>query len=174
MIQLPFAPLYTERLMLRPPAERDAAAMVDFAMSPRFRHIDTPKARDAAWMHFSAIVGHWVLRGFGLWAVTLKGEDRILGLVGPWYPETWPEHEIGWSVETEAEGRGIAFEAAVAARAHAYRVLGWKTAVSYVAPANARSIRLAERMGAVLEPNAPDDEDDSLTYRHPAPVELGL
>jgi RimJ/RimL family protein N-acetyltransferase len=92
-------------------------------------------------------------------------------MTGPWFPEGWPEQEIGWSLwSAEAEGRGFALEAAQAARGYAYGDLGWPTAVSYIRPENRRSIALAQRLGAVLDPDAatPDDSDD-LVYRHPAP-----
>ena len=68
-----------------------------------------------------------------------------LGLVGLWFPEGWHEPEIGWILFEGAEGRGIAREAAEAARAHAYGTLGWTTAVSVIHPGNARSIALADR-----------------------------
>ena len=50
----------------------------------------------------------------------------------------------------------------------AYGELGWTTLVSYVAPGNHRSIRLAERLGAVVDPDAASPEGyDTLVYRHP-------
>jgi RimJ/RimL family protein N-acetyltransferase len=89
----------------------------------------------------------------------------------------WPEKEIGWSVwAPEAEGKGLAFEAAQAARAWAYGTLGWTTAVSYIDPANARSIALARRLGATRDPEAPLIDgytpENTLVFRHPAPERL--
>ena len=68
-----------------------------------------------------------------------------------------------------AEGKGYAFEAAQAARAHAFDVLGWETAVSYIDPGNARSIELAERLGAVRDPEAAPFHEGDLVFRHSAP-----
>ncbi|MNL85118.1 hypothetical protein D3C87_2133150 [compost metagenome] len=51
---------------------------------------------------------------------------------------------------------------------------GLKTLVSYIAPPNVRSIRLAERLGAVPDVTAErqaGDEDD-LVFRHPAPPRM--
>ncbi|MEY4982233.1 MAG: hypothetical protein RIR62_499, partial [Pseudomonadota bacterium] len=95
-------------------------------------------------------------------------------MTGPWFPETWPEREIGWSVwNPAAEGKGFAFEAAGAARDFAYRALGWTTAVSYVAAGNARSRALALRLGAVVDADAPSiGEPPCLVFRHPAPDSL--
>ena len=73
-----------------------------------------------------------------------------------------------------SEGKGIAYEAAHAARQDAFTRLGWNTAVSYIAPENVRSIKLAERMGAVLDPKAkaPKEDEPCLVYRHPKPEVL--
>jgi RimJ/RimL family protein N-acetyltransferase len=53
-------------------------------------------------------------------------------------------------------------------RAHAFRDLGWTTAVSYIDPDNARSIALAERLGAVRDRGArqPVFDKPCLVYRH--------
>jgi RimJ/RimL family protein N-acetyltransferase len=115
------------------------------------------------------LTGHWVHRGFGMFIFHAKGDAMPLGMAGPWFPEGWPEHEIAWSIwAPAAEGKGLAFEAATAARAYAWNALGWTGAVSYIDPDNARSVRLAERLGAVPDGN-PVPEGESLTYRHPAP-----
>ena len=57
-----------------------------------------------------------------------------------------------------------------------WRVLRWDTVVSYIAEGNERSLRLAERLGARLDPAAaaPSFPDQTvLVYRHPQPAELG-
>jgi RimJ/RimL family protein N-acetyltransferase len=125
-----------------------------------------------AWRGFCHVVGMWALRGFGSFVFAPKAGGAPLGMAGPWHPADWPEREIGWTVRApEAEGKGFAFEAAQAARGYAYDVLGWQTAVSYIAPGNVHSIRLAERLGARLDPAAaaPHPEDGTLVYRHPGP-----
>ena len=116
------------------------------------------------------MIGHWVLRGFGLFIVTERGRDAPLGLVGPWFPATWPEPEIGWSLwSAEAEGRGIALEAVTAARRHVFDVLGWDGAVSYIDPANDRSRVLAQRLGCTRDDSAPRPPSDPgvEVWRHP-------
>lgn len=125
-------------------------------------------ARPQAWRVFGTILGHWQMLGFGLWSVCRRGSDRPLALVGLLRPEGWPEGEIAWHVtDPAAEGTGIAFEAATAARAHALGPLGWPSAVSYIAPANTRSIRLAKRLGAVKDPAAKTPEGlDCEVWRH--------
>ncbi|SPH16636.1 hypothetical protein DEA8626_00146 [Defluviimonas aquaemixtae] len=171
--------LNTERLVLRAPLPQDWHAFADFLASDRSRFIGGPKDRTDAWRAFGHVIGMWVLRGFGSFVFTSKGDDTALGMTGPWYPEGWPERELGWTVWTPAaEGKGYAFEAAKAARDHAFRDLGWDTAVSYIDGGNTRSIALAERLGAVCDPAAatPDHDDDDvpcLVYRHPKPEGQG-
>jgi len=72
-----------------------------------------------------------------------------------------------------AEGKGIAHEAALAVRDWCYNVRGLTLLMSYIDPRNARSIRLAERMGAVLDESAPLPEGElCVAYRHPGPEAL--
>lgn len=169
MIQLSATPvLETERLILRAPVATDYPAFAEFYGSERAKFIGGTSEEGKAWRNFGHIIGHWVLRGFGMFVVTSRATGEPVGLVGPWFPEGWPEREIGWSIWS-GEGRGIAYEAADAALDFAFLDLGWHTAVSYVADANLRSSALAERLGASVDPDAvPMKSDDPIrVYRHP-------
>ena len=162
----------TERLILRQPVPSDWDAFRDFAMSDRAATLGGPHDLGRAWRIFAGELGHWVIHNHGMWAVTVKGDDTAVALIGPWCPADWPENEIGWMVlSATAEGKGIAAEAARAAIDHAFNVLNWNTVVSYIAPGNTRSIALAERLGATLDPDAPQPLADkvSLVFRHPKP-----
>ncbi|MBT8477134.1 MAG: GNAT family N-acetyltransferase [Alphaproteobacteria bacterium] len=148
----------TIRLRLRAPLASDFEPYVQFRMSARASDVGGPFSRSEAYGQFGELLGHWVLRGYGRWVVADRKSDAPLGVVGLWYPEGWPEPEIAWSLFEGCEGKGIAYEAAMAARKHAYCVLGWTTVISLIAEGNARSIRLAQRMGARFE----------ATFEHPA------
>lgn len=178
-VQLTDTPVIeTERLILRAPEAGDWPAFRAMMASDRSRFIRPAEYHEGqAWRGFGHVIGHWVLRGWGNFVFTLKGDNSALGMSGPWFPAGWAEREIGWSVwSAEAEGKGYAREAATAALRHAFGTLGWDTAVSYIDPDNARSIALAERLGAVLDPDArlPDmpGAEGTLAFRHPKP-ELG-
>ena len=67
------------------------------------------------------------------------------------YVPGWAEPELGWTLMAEAEGKGLGFEAAAAARDYAARHQGLNGVISYIAHANDRSRALAERLGASLE-----------------------
>lgn len=163
--------LSTERLLLRHPEPGDAEGFIEFYGSKRAIYAGGTKIRDEAWRAFAGVLGHWQIRDFGLLAVTLHDSDRAIGLIGHWEPEGWPEREIGWTLwDAAMEGQGLAFEAAQAVQKHTFTKLNWSTAVSYIAPENARSIALAERLGAKRDSAASTPRDaDCLVYRHERP-----
>jgi len=97
-------------------------------------------------------------------------EDRhtrlCLGQVGINAGPLFPECELGWMVFPQSEGQGIAFEAAKALRNWAQSEGALPTLVSYVDPDNARSRRLAERLGAVQDETAKKQDETDIVYRH--------
>ncbi len=172
MIALTGTPvLHTERLTLRAPCPADWPQWLAYFATERSQLSGGPLADDRAWRAFCHHIGHWVMRGYGSFIVTRKGSDTAIGLIGPYHPIDWPEAELGWALWNVAdEGKGLAYEAAAAARDHVFRDLGWPTAVSYIDPTNARSAALAKRLGAVLDPAARGPHPDDFVFRHPAPV----
>ncbi len=162
--------LTTERLTLRAPRMDDFDAHAAFRTSDRARPVGGPDTREGAYDHFAGIAGQWVLRGYGRWLVADRATDAPLGIVGLHHPDNWSEPELAWSLYAAGEGRGIAMEAALAARAHAYDTLGWTTLISYIAPTNTRSMALAKRMGCTSD--GPHDHPAIgmvHVMRHPAP-----
>ncbi|MCB1390498.1 MAG: GNAT family N-acetyltransferase [Rhodobacteraceae bacterium] len=162
--------LTTQRLVLRAPCAIDWPAFRDFTRDDRSRFVRPGALTDAqAWRAFGHVIGHWVMRGFGMFAVTERGQDTAIGMAGPWFPEGWPEAEIGWSIWTAgAEGRGYAFEAASATRDWVRASLGWTRIVSYIDPENSRSEALARRLGCTVDPDAAYPGTSALhVWRHP-------
>jgi RimJ/RimL family protein N-acetyltransferase len=161
------------RLVLRAPEARDREPCASLAATERVRFIGGRWHRAGAWRMFCQVIGTWVARGCGSFVPTRRCEGRAIGLVAPRHPIDWPEPEIGWTIwDPAAEEAGHAREAARAARGHAREILGWETAVSHIDPENVRSVRLAERLGAVRGDAAahPFGDDPCLVYRHPAPA----
>ena len=161
--------LTTDRLTLRRPGPQDAEAITEFYISERSAMAGGHVPRPQAWRNYAYTLGHWQARGYGLWAVTRKGDDRIIGLVGPYFPEGWPETEIGWLMFDGAEGHGYAFEAAKATIADARNRLGWTDIVHYIAHGNDRSVALAKRLGATEDPQAriPNPDKPCHVFRQP-------
>ena len=165
--------LETERLILRPARLEDIPHEQAFYQTDRAAFVGGQMHPTLVWRAIAASMGHWTLRGYGPFAVEEKATGIYCGHVGPWFPEGWPEPEISWTIMEAAEGRGIAYEAALTSRAWAYETLGWTTAISLIDPDNTRSIALAERLGAVH-----DSDFTHVIYgpmqvwRHPSPETL--
>ncbi len=164
----------TERLILRGPEAQDFEAHAAFfADEKRAWGFGGAESRNGAWRWFASSVGHWLLRGYGYWTITDKETGAIYGITGLWHPEGWPEAELGWVAFDGAEGKGIVFEAARAARRYACSHLGFGALPSYILPGNTRSVALAERLGARFEGTFEDVAGTTqMIYRHPAPEEL--
>lgn len=162
--------LSTARLRLRPHtlADLDAHAAV-CADEEVMRYIGAggPVARDVAWRHLALYLGQWALLGYGMWAVELRAERRLIGAVGFLNPEGWPGCELGWTLARSAWGQGYAFEAAGAARAFGRDALGIHQPISLIREANTRSVRLAERLGAVNTGPIEFLGGTALVFRHP-------
>lgn len=172
---LPFAiPLLrTDRLVLREPRESDLPAMIAFGESERTRFIGGRQDRVGTWRIFLAGIGHWALRGYGMWSVeTHRGE--LVGRVGIINHIGWPEPELGWHLYDGFEGRGYAFEAAQAARDDARGRLGMGPLITMIDAENRRSVSLARRLGATLERALTKGGRLIHIYRHPAEDDGGI
>ena len=122
--------------------------------------------RFEAWRHLAMLAGHWRLKGFGHWAVEVKQTGRFIGRVGLWYPEGWPEYEIGWVIARDAWGHGYAVEAARVALRHSLETLRLPHVISLITPDNRRSIRVAEKLGGHLEKREAFRGRDTLFYAY--------
>ena len=166
MTQIPT--LTTERLTLRAPELSDFDAYAAFSASDRAKGIGGPYTRSQAFGRLCEVAGHWQLRGYGRWVIADTATNTPQGIVGLMFPLDWPEPEIAWSVFASAEGKGYAFEAALASRDYAYQVLGWDSVISCVMPDNPRSAALAVRLGATHESQFDHPLLGELhIYRHP-------
>lgn len=157
--------LHTERLVLRPYKRDDFDTYAAFMASDRAVHMDGPIDRDQAWTWFTNDVATWALYGFGTLAIEIDGQ--LAGGVGLVHPPHFPEPECGWFVFDGFERRGIATEAGRAMIDHTFATTDLPSIVSYIGERNAASIRVAEILGAVRDPDAKAPEDEgTLVYRH--------
>ncbi len=160
--------LVTQRLILRAPVFDDFADHAAFWASDRSVHMGGPLARNAAWGWFCNDLAQWALFGHGALMLTLQQGGPAIGQVAVMHGPLFPEPELGWFIYPAHEGKGYVTEAAAALRDWAFGTRGLTTLVSYVDPPNHRSARVAERLGAVLDPDAATPGNDpNLVYRHP-------
>lgn len=164
--------LETERLILRGPRAADYDAMADFLRSDRASYVGGPIESSGMGDYrisraFGAMAGQWVLRGYGLFIITRRGDDTALGMVGPFEPMGHPAVEMSWSLwRSVAEGNSIAFEAASAARDWTFQNFDFDMMPSFIDAENKRSRALAERLGAYIDPGLQHLDADAVVYRH--------
>ena len=138
--------LTTERLVMRAWRDDDLPAYARMTADPEvMRFMGGPLDEWDAWRQMAVFVGHWELRGYGLWAVERDGE--LIGRVGLLQPHGWPGLEVGWLLGRDAWGHGYATEAARASVEHARQVLGAGELISLIAPENTASAAVAARLG---------------------------
>lgn len=163
----------TERLVLRRPRlADDLAELVADDEVARWTGGGDKTAEEliALW------VGRWERNGVGPFVVELDGE--IIGRVGfiVWDNRTWEtsaydlagehaETELGWAILTRRCGHGYATEAARAARAWAG---DRPRIISLIDPENARSIRVAEKLGAVRAERVQTPHATADVWVHPS------
>jgi RimJ/RimL family protein N-acetyltransferase len=146
--------LETERLRLRHFVETDLdsyAPICADAETMRYIGLGMPLSRADAWRSIAMLLGHWQLRGYGMWAVEDKATGAFLGRIGLHYPEAWPVLEVGWLLDRAHWGRGLATEGGRAAMQFGFERLNLSRISSVIHPLNKASIRVAEKLGMKRE-----------------------
>ncbi len=159
--------LETERLTLSQPDANCVEALIGFYTSERSSMAGGNVSEPEAVTRSYSMLGHWVHRGYGLFALHRKTDQALVGMAGPFYPARRPEVEVGWILFEGYEGAGYATEGARAAVQFAREILQWQTMVHYIDERNAPSIAVAQRIGAYLDVDAvsPKPNEPLLVYR---------
>ena len=86
-------------------------------------------------------------------AVEIKSEGTLLGYCGFFHQDVdgKTEIEIGYRLHPDYWNKGLATEAAIAVRDHAFRDLKLPRVISLIHPENIASRRVAEKIGMALE-----------------------
>jgi RimJ/RimL family protein N-acetyltransferase len=136
----------TDRLLLRPVALEDLDEVVRLHQDPEVaRFMGTP---DREWLEgwVEGSDREWAELGYGRMAILDPASGAFLGRTGL---KRWPqfeETEVGWALQPEARGRGLATAAAQAVLEWSARFeLPYVTAM--IRPDNAPSLAVAKRLG---------------------------
>ncbi len=105
-------------------------------------------SRAETWRAMATLVGHMSFRGYGFMSVIEKSTGAWVGRVGPWFPEGWPEPEVGWTIHPNFTRRGYAKEAGAACVEYVFETLGWNRIIHVIAEENIGSIKTAEAIGS--------------------------
>jgi RimJ/RimL family protein N-acetyltransferase len=166
--------LTTERLVMRPWRQQDLEPYARMCADPEvMRYLGGQTLdSDQSWRNIALFVGHWALRGYGLWAVQQRVDGSFIGRVGLWRPEGWPGLEVGWALTRGAWGQGYATEAGRASMHFAWTTLQASELISLIEPANHASQRVAERLGLQLDGRHNLGTTEVLVYRCSRPAEF--
>ncbi len=147
--------LETDRLLLRAFRQEDLDAWAAISADPEtMRFLGGPMIRTNAWRAMATTLGHWVLKGYGMWAVERKSDGALIGRIGMLQPEGWTGLEIGWTLGRPYWGRGYATEAGAAAMRYAFLTQPVDRVVSNIDPDNVASQAVAKRLGEQKGPEA--------------------
>ncbi len=142
----------TERLLLRPFTLDDLDSFALICADPevmRFIGKGKPLDKQTVEQQMVAWMALYKEQGFGLLALTLKENKKLLGFCGL-LRQTVDEElyiELGYRLARNAWSKGIATEAAQAMRDYAFNQLGIEMLISIIQIDNIASKRVAQKVG---------------------------
>jgi len=147
--------LDTERLLLRGHRPEDLEEFTAMWADPDFfRYLGgKPLSEEDVWRKMLTQQGHWVLMGYGYWAVEEKSTGRFVGCVGfsDFHRDLTPSikgiPEIGWVLAPRVHGQGYATEAVQAVLTWAEQHFEPKKTACIIAPENVASLAVARKFG---------------------------
>lgn len=151
----PFPVLTTERLVLRNVERSDVKEMF-FQRSDEsvMKYIDRERAKtEAEALAFIEMLLGLVEKNESItWAITLKGNDKLLGTICYWNIQKENDRaEVGYALHPEVQGKGIMQEALTCILDYGFTILNLHSVEANVNPGNEASIRLLERNNFVRE-----------------------
>ena len=148
--------LTTERLTFRHLEPRDLDPLFELYRDPETRKYFPEGTRTLAetreeleWF----VHGHPRRPELGLWATIERSTGQFLGRCGllPWSIGGVPEVELAFLIDKSRWGQGFATEAALGIVRYAQDTLHLDRLICLVMPGNDASVRVAQKVGMVLE-----------------------
>ena len=158
------AEISTERLIMRSWRESDLAPWEAMNADPEVRQYLGPLLtfeQASAWvLNFQDDLDRY---GFGFWALEVRASGEFIGFTGlGTVDEVMPITgvEIGWRLARPAWGHGYATEAALAALAYGFDIMGRPEIVAVTMARNLRSRAVMQRIGMTTDPAEDFDDPD--------------
>lgn len=151
----PFPVLETERLILRNVEHTDLQEVFEIRSNPdTMQYIPRPLAKtlDDAMGVINMIRGFTERNERINWAITEKGSDKLMGIIG--YVNLKSDShrgEIGYVMHHGYRRKGFLFEAFQAALDYGFNVVDLHSIEAIIRPENAASIAVVEKAGFVKE-----------------------
>lgn len=157
--------LTSERLRLRPFVDADEAwRLWTDAEMRRYLWDGEILSRERADEVLAASAHDFAERRFGLWRVSERGSDAMIGFCGLRSGEAGPVPELLYGLLPAHWGRGFATEAARAVLSYGFGTLGLERIDAATDVPNTASARVLERLGMRLERRATVGGHDTLFY----------
>ena len=158
----PFKNLETERLFLRRVSTDDLQEVFALRSNPEtMKYIPRPlvTSEEEALAHIQMINDKLDANEGINWAITLKGEDRLIGIIGHYRikPENY-RCEIGYMILPEYHGKGITTEAVKAVLTYGFEDMQMHSIEGVIAPENGASERVLQKNGFVKEAHFIENE----------------
>jgi ribosomal-protein-alanine N-acetyltransferase len=157
--------LRTARLVLRRWLPSDREPFRELNADPLvMRHFPAPLSAADSDAMIERVEAGFDEVGYGLWALEVAASGEFIGFTGLAQPRFdahfTPAVEVGWRLARPAWGRGYATEAAGAALAYGFDVVGADEIVSFTTIGNLRSQSVMRRLRMTHDPA--DDFDHPL------------
>jgi len=147
--------LNTERLLLRAFEKDDLDPFADIVSDPevmqRATYDGTTMNRTQAWNWLCMMLGHWHMRGYGIWGIEEKESGEFIGRIGLQFLDWFDDVELVWMLSKSAWGKGFATEGARAVIEYSLNTLALPRIAAVIRKENKPSIRLAQRLGMEME-----------------------
>jgi RimJ/RimL family protein N-acetyltransferase len=145
----------TRRLLLRGVQTDDFADSLSMWSDPTVARFigGKPSTAEEVWSRILRYAGIWSLMGIGYWVVREKDSGRFVGEAGladfrrDMTPSLDGRPEAGWALASWAHGKGFATEAVQAVLSWADAHPALRRTVCMIDPANAASLRVAQKCG---------------------------
>ena len=158
----PFKNLETERLFFRRVDHNDVSEILALRGNPEtMKYIprSLTKTKEEALEHIDMIETKIVNNEGINWAVTLKGNPKLIGLIGLYRVK--PEHhraEIGYMILPEYNGKGIVTESIKAILDYAFYDMKLHSVEAIIDPQNMGSEKVLQKNGFVKEAHFIENE----------------
>ena len=154
--------LETERLLLRHLEPGDLDDLWAIYSDPAISQFipDIARTRDETVAELKWFQnGHPRHPELGLWATVLKVDGCFIGRCGllPWTFDGQFDVEVAFTIAQVHWGQGLATEAALAIRDHAFHTLGLTRLICLIEHGNVASQRVAEKIGMAFEKEGRDE-----------------
>jgi ribosomal-protein-alanine N-acetyltransferase len=159
---LPFKNLESDRLLLRQLTNDDVQEVFELRSNPEtMKYIPRPMVtnREGALAHIK-MINDKIENNEGInWAVTLKGDNKLLGIAGH-YRIKWENlrSEIGYMFLPECHGKGIATEVIGLLVKYGFDEMKMHSLEGVIDPRNLASGRVLEKNGFVKEAHFLENE----------------